>query len=381
MHVLVLPSFYPNEADPISGSFVREQALALGSKGITTGVVAAQLRSLRQIASPKSKDRGWHEDGPLTCLHACNIGIPGKLLSVRARQYRRLAQRLCTSYIDKQGKPDVLHAHDVFNAGIFTADYGRKNGIATVLTLHSSGWLRSPNSAAIEHLKHALNGVDTVIAVSPALAQAVADLSGTPIERIKVVGNLISSEHPGVSSGKTPARRWVSVGALAPNKGHLELVRAFAKAFGGGEETSLRIIGEGPQRPIIQAEIERLGLHRCVTLDGALPRKAVFDALSDADAFVLATAFETFGLSILEALAAGLPVVSTRCGGPESFVGGDDGRLTRPGDHEELCEALRYVAEQTWDRDAIAARAHERFSAGAVVGQLRSLYGELVAGV
>jgi glycosyltransferase involved in cell wall biosynthesis len=124
------------------------------------------------------------------------------------------------------------------------------------------------------------------------------------------------------------------------------------------------IVGEGPDRRELEQEIRRLGLTSQVQLAGE--RRDVPKLLARADFFVLSSASEGLPVSVLEAMAAGLPVVAARVGGvPEVVLDGRTGVLFRPRDPEELAAALeRLVAQPALRRrlgSAGRARAEEWF--------------------
>lgn len=151
--------------------------------------------------------------------------------------------------------------------------------------------------------------------------------------------------------------RLISVGRLAPPKDPLTLVRALAE-LPAGSFTAL-LVGDGPQRPDVETEIARLGLGGAVELAGG--RDDVPRLLADSDAFVLSSASEGFPISVLEAMAAGLPVVASDVGGiGEAIVDSEHGLLVAPGDVAALADALRRVVADAQLRARLGGAAHER---------------------
>jgi glycosyltransferase involved in cell wall biosynthesis len=149
----------------------------------------------------------------------------------------------------------------------------------------------------------------------------------------------------------------VAVGRLAEPKDALTLVRALA-AVPGRPFTAL-LVGDGPDRPSVEAEVRALGLQDVVTLTGT--REDVPALLAQADVFALSSRSEGAPLSILEAMAAGLPVVSSRVGGvPELVVDGETGLLVPPGDPEALAVALGRLVADPGLRRRLGAAGRER---------------------
>lgn len=148
----------------------------------------------------------------------------------------------------------------------------------------------------------------------------------------------------------------VSVGRLKEPKDFLTLVRAAGRLHG---DFRLRVLGDGPDRAEVVAEIEQLGLRDRVELAGEVddvPRH-----LAAADAFVLSSRSEGMPMSILEAMAAGLPVVATRVGGIAELVAdGETGLLVPAGDAAALAAALQRLVDDEALRKALGARGRER---------------------
>ena len=117
------------------------------------------------------------------------------------------------------------------------------------------------------------------------------------------------------------------------------------------------------------------GVRSQVTFLGAIPRDAVREAMWAADCFVLPSHAENFGVVLIEALATGLPVISTRCGGPEDIVNDDVGILLRPGDERGLADALAAMrGRPAVDPQAVRAYGVGRFGYAVVGPRLRDLY-------
>jgi glycosyltransferase involved in cell wall biosynthesis len=98
-----------------------------------------------------------------------------------------------------------------------------------------------------------------------------------------------------------------------------------------------------------------------------------------ADAFVLASRHESFGVVVIEALASGIPAVVTRCGGPEEIVTPEVGELASPEDPDALADAMSRLAHRRFDRSAIRRYFEETYAASAVVPRLERLYDDVLA--
>jgi glycosyltransferase involved in cell wall biosynthesis len=135
----------------------------------------------------------------------------------------------------------------------------------------------------------------------------------------------------------------------------------------------LVVVGDGPERARLERAAQALGLGDRVAFRGALDRAGVRRALWEADAFVLASRRETFGVVLLEAMATGLPVLATRCGGPDALVTPATGVLVAPDDAPGFAAALRGLRQAFVEYDPAAVRAYVRRDFGAAAFARRSL--------
>ena len=162
-------------------------------------------------------------------------------------------------------------------------------------------------------------------------------------------------------------RRIVSVGSLVEAKGHATLVQACAKLHARGRNFCCRIIGEGPERATLERLIRHHELEDCVVLVGARPLDRVYAELLEADVFVLLSEIgrsgyrDGFPTAILEAMAAGLPVLSTSLSGiPEMVLDGVTGMLVRERDVEAASQALECLLESAELRLSMGQRGQAR---------------------
>lgn len=194
--------------------------------------------------------------------------------------------------------------------------------------------------------------------------------------------------HNGVDLPRTRAldarsgpHRLVMVGRLQAPKDALTLVRALAALR--QRPCEAMIVGDGPDRPAVEKEVRRLGLDSVVRLVGA--RNDVAELLAAADLFVLSSRSEGLPLSILEAMAAGLPVVASNVGGvPEVVVEGETGFLVPPGDPQSLAAAIERLLDDSALRHRLGAagriRVAEHFDLASAQRAHLDLYVSLLAG-
>jgi glycosyltransferase involved in cell wall biosynthesis len=174
---------------------------------------------------------------------------------------------------------------------------------------------------------------------------------------------------------------FVCVAGLRPQKNHALLVEAFRRGPASDPRAHLLFAGAGTLEAELERRIVASGLQGRVHLLGQ--RSDVPETLNAADVFVLGSDYEGNPLAVLEAMAAGKPVVSTAVGGVPELVGGGCGLLVAPRDARALSEAMGYMLENAGARlsmgEASAARALERFELGVMREAYERLYKKLVA--
>ena len=169
---------------------------------------------------------------------------------------------------------------------------------------------------------------------------------------------------------------YVSVGNLVTIKAFDILIEAFAKV---NDDANLYIIGDGPEKMRLENQIKELGLEGKVILFGQLDRLKINELYQQSHVFVLPSQSETFGLSYVEAMYAGLPVIATRCGGPESFVDDSNGMLVTINDVAELANAMRLMRENysAYNPIKISEESKKRFSPEVIAEKIVEIYNQI----
>jgi N-acetyl-alpha-D-glucosaminyl L-malate synthase BshA len=206
---------------------------------------------------------------------------------------------------------------------------------------------------------------------------------------VQVIHNFIDPDvydrgrhEPTLRASLPPGRRvLMHVSNFRPVKRVLDVVRTFAQVQ-RELPSVLVMVGDGPDRVAAEEETRRLGLEGSVFFLGRIDQVAPL--LASADLFLLPSESESFGLSALEALASGVPVVASRAGGiPEVVRDGETGSLCAVGDVDGMARAAVAILGDAsrWQRmsDLAAADARERFARDDVVAQYEALYESAVA--
>ena len=343
MTVLIVPSWYKPGGDSQLGAFFREQALALKKKGINIIVADATLQNSEVSLANQFRLKHFEDDGMLTYSFITPTFGGWRVPRLGALLFYHNLERIYRKLVADGIQIDVIHAHSFFPGGVAAVRLGKKYGIPVVMTEHSGAVLsKNIDTERQSLLKECLEGADALISVSHALKKALVDTTDINKE-IEVIPNMVSSSFQPHWNARDDGFTIVSIGNLIRSKRFDLTICAFASAFGGQQNITLKIIGDGPLRKKLEEMSRELHIADQVVFTGRLSRAEVAAQLAECDLFVLASDFETFGVVYIEALACGLPVIGTRNGGAEDIITEDVGCLVDINNQEQLAEAMKYV--------------------------------------
>jgi glycosyltransferase involved in cell wall biosynthesis len=275
-------------------------------------------------------------------------------------------------HLKQCGKLDIIDAHFAYPDGYAANLLGRWLGVPYTLTLRGteSRHLQTPRlrTKALQAIK----GANKVFSVSDSLKKLAVE-HGADALKIEVVGNGVDIERfsrlerqaARTAAGIPPAVPvLISVGGLVPRKGFHRVIELLPQLRIQFPELLYLIVGgpspEGNNRKQLEQQIEALGLRDCVRFMGAVKPDDLPPLLSAADVFVLATSNEGWANVFLEAMACGLPVVTTDVGGNREVVSDATLGIIMPfGDQNALAEAINQALKTTWDRDHIRQYAQK----------------------
>ncbi|MCX2897816.1 glycosyltransferase [Pseudomonas mandelii] len=386
MHILILPSWYPSNPSDINGSFFREQALALQKHNCTVGVVYPQLRSLRNWKSIFLGPRGTAkeiDDGiPTFRCHGTNW-FP-RFSSAAAWHWVKRGMDTFDRYVRDYGKPDIIHVHSALYAGCLAVEIFKIHKIPFVITEHSTSYARGLISKNQKKLSERVSEkAKCRIAVSLEFARLLKGFHESQSQDWIYIPNIVSksfTDHRIKPNKAKSDYTFINIALLSDKKAVDNLIIAFSKLLLKSENIILKIGGDGPALSKLKCLTNDLAISDKVIFLGSLTREQVLAEVANADAFVLPSRYETFGVVVIEALALGKPVVATRCGGPESIIREGDGLLVPVDDIESLADAMWTLYKNPGDYEANRIRKSciDRFSEDTIASRLKSVYEEIL---
>jgi N-acetyl-alpha-D-glucosaminyl L-malate synthase BshA len=289
---------------------------------------------------------------------------------------------------------DVLHMHYAIPhaASAFLAReiYLQQRYLPFVTTLHGTDiTLIGARRSFLPVTKFSIAQSDAVTAISQFLADETKRIFD--YDEVQVIPNFINAEsysrveNTGLRKTLAPRdeRLLMHVSNFRPVKRITDCIRAFAKMREHCDVCArLVMCGDGPERAEAERLARELGVANDVLFVGSVPN--IRDYLSVADAFLLPSESESFGLAALEAMACEVPVIASRVGGlPEVVTHGETGFLVEVGDTEMMAQCVTELFSDTEKRRAMGARARQqavaRFNTDRVIPQYIALYERVMA--
>ncbi len=375
-HLVVLSSLFPNSKQPGAGLFVRERMFRLGKKLPVTVVSPTPwfpLQSLLRRWRP-----GFRPGAPASERQQGNevwfprfLCVPGVLkrfdgFFMAIGTLGRLRQ------LKRAGRLDILDAHFTYPDGYAAGLLGRWLNVPVTITLRGTESRQARDPVLRPLLQRALMNAHRVFAVSESLRQIALEL-GTPEDHAFVVGNGVDIDRFYIVP-RDQARRalglpvdapvLITVGGLVERKGFHRVMACLPALRRQFPDIRYLVVGgpspEGDWTERLQAQCRSLDLTDCVRFLGPLPPDQLSDALSAANVFVLSTRNEGWANVLLEAMACGLPVITTNVGGNREVVNSPElGEVLPFDDGELLVAAIANALRHPWDRHRIRRHAEE----------------------
>jgi len=392
--VLFLPSWYPNEKDPIQGIFIREHAKAASLYADVVVLFPSHISWQAFFAGKRKAFIGLEDnvEGGVRTVRVRFVAVPlvnripligntiWLLFYLAAAFYGFLRLK---SWFD----PDIIHAHVTYPAGFAATLLSRLYNVPLVLSEHVSSF--ADIMERWDHrccVKYAMHHAKAVLTVSRSLADEIRTCGIE--QRFVIVPNTVNDElfYPSkhdLSDRESDTKRILFVGRLIHGKGINFLLEAIAALRKEGTSTFvLDIVGDGNHRAEYEEQARRLGIQSVVIFHGLLKSKAkVAEFMRGCDFLVLPSLHETFGCVVAEAMMCGKPVLATQCGGPEEVVTPQTGLLVQPGDSEDLYRGLKYMLDHCHEFDAstITQYAMTHYSLEVVGKLLADVYSEVLS--
>lgn len=379
--IIVIPSFYPTEDNPNIGIFFKEQSESLLNFGWDIIVIYAEQRSIKNF-SLKLLQKNYFQtsdkiENGVRCIrkHRWNI-VPTKFLLGQFIWARAMIKEI-DRYIKQNGKPDIIHAHCSLWGGYVSMIISKKYHIPYIITEHSTKYgLNTTTNLENRITRKVFLEASSVIVVSNPFKRLLTEKFNLNENNIQVIPNFINTDFFYNFDKKEKNKfQFLTICYLNPKKRIDRLIKAFTKEFKGDKRYILKIGGKGDAEENLMNLVKKLEMEKQILFLGELSRYEVRENIWKSNCFVLPSDVETFGVVLIESLSAGIPVISTKSGGPEDIVTPQNGYLVERSE-EQLRIALRKIVnnEKLFNPEQIRKKIINKFSNIAVSKQIIEVY-------
>lgn len=376
-HVVIISSWYPCHLRPFEGIFIKKIVHAIADRpgfrishfslhehpGITSLLVEAE-----EVNASLTAYR----------LYLPPVRKPYKKL-MQWLNVRKRIRDLATRATGKNGPISLVQGNILPYSGWIARDIARRHhapyGFMEQYSIYLTGlfstlprWKRWLTRRVAAH-------ADFSVAVSSALAQGL--VRSLKINPPHIIPNIVLPQVKPIQSIPTSPLRIIAIGDLYPHKRMDLAIAAVINVLKNRTDVSFDIYGQGPEKNKLQAQIEAAGLpDHAIHLRGVVPNIEIYERLPTYHMLLIPSDVETFSVVGIEALASGVPVVATDCGGPADFIDSSNGMIVPKNNVEAMANGILTLA-QKWphlDRANMQKNALERFNPQRVGAQYEALY-------
>lgn len=372
MNILLLTHSYPDVKNKWRGVFVQEQVKALSIKH---DVIVVCFKVDYSHFAPFSdysflkKQSGRITEYEVTINKSFPVITQAKYLS---NTYRFIEKEILT-----QVKIDIIHSHFSYPAGFLGTIIQKRKKIPCIITEHT--WIKKYFRSWI-HKKcvlYALKNSSRVVSVSNALKDDIALFCS---RNVSVIPNVIEVDKLYLSEKQD--HKTLNIGILGGMGNYRKGLDILIKSVSLLKDMDLivHIGGDGILLEKFKTLSKESGVFEKCKFYGEILTEHIPDFYSRLDIFVLASRDETFGVVVVEAMASGLPVIATDCGGPKEIITRDTGLLVEKENPEELASAIKNMSENLhfYNKDSIRKYAEEKYGQKSFVESITHFYQDVL---
>lgn len=381
-NVLIFASWYPSRVNFLDGDFVERHAHAIALKYQVTVIFISKDLSLKD----KTYDLEIEEKGNVKAYKGFykEYKSPFSLVRKIVSQYRYFISlhSIYKKIFREQGKPSILHVYIPMKAGIYALYLKMFKGIDYVVSEQHSYYMPASGgydgrSFAHKYItRQIFQRAQSVHTVSHSLGKILGE-KGIINKGFTVIPNVVNDKifHPAAQKNNDEATKFVTITGNVFHKNTDGIIRALQKVFEKRTDFSIDIIG--PVNDLLLQQIEQRPLGDKIIFHGAVPYERVAKIMSDADAMIFFTRYETFGCVIIEANACGLPVIASDL--PvihENITDGFNGMFVASENENELADKIIWYMDNKhqFDKDQISAVTSEKYNYETIAAAFHDFY-------
>lgn len=375
MHVLIFPSWYPKDNSQ-SGIFFREQAEDLVQEGIHVTICSIDLN----LRGPFRTKTEYAEENGVHVYRIYGRHFTPFWEAGIQRQKKRFMEKIWNRILSEQGRPDIVHMESS-RLTEPVRDFCKKHDLPWTFTEHFSQILVSePRSHFDRVFRTATQESSHAFYISSPVRDRMLQYGISETHCSYVPNSVRFSFFPEVRQNQKNPFVFKALGNLIPIKGYDLLLKAMAKVVRQEADVQLVIGGKGAEQESLRQLAQKLEITEHVTFSGQIPRKDTPEFMRTASTFICSSRLETFSVVIIEALASGVPVIATDCGGPRDLVTRQNGLLVPTENPDALAQAMLYMKEHASEYSPTEIRedARNRFDSKKIAQRKIAIWQSLI---
>ncbi len=380
-HIVFLARWYPHRYDPMFGLFVQRHAEAAALFNDITVIYCSEQREVSNEHNAHSSKPTAQSKFEIVRTNENNVDTirvyykkpKNKILSlIRFYRANMKALKLC-------GKPDMIHVHILTRLGVIAWIQKKLHKTPYIITEHWSRYLPGNDFGGFLRkmfTKIVVRNAETVTTVTENLAIAMKN-HGLENDNYVVLPNVVNLDMFHISKRNNNPCKIIHISCFEDKSKNISgLLESLKIIDNKGIDFQCTLIGEGMDLDLMKEKAKELQLINKVSFTGLLQGQALADELSSGDFLVLSSNYENMPVVILEALASGLPVVSTNVGGIKEMIDDTKGILVEPRNKEALAEAMITMIEthKNYDANYLRNSVIEKYGYESVGRFLSKLY-------
>ncbi len=374
MRVLVVPTWYPSGEDKLMGIYHKEFTSALNKYGIETDILYIDRQRLSKpfkYITMKKKVIEIEENYNVYKYRTLNLGPIG--FDIQMKHYTKRMKSALRDYLKDNPRPDIIHAMVSVPAGYACLEAGKSLGIPVLVTEHGGNLERFYRDEPYK--KYGLKVLES--ARMSVVSNYMKDIVLKYTPTCDVLPNQVNTDlfKNDIKRKIGKSLNIVSVCALREGKRLDIAFKAIKKLIDEGMEIHYDIIGDGFYENIYKNAAREIGVEDHVTFLGRMSKSQIAKKLLDEHILLISSELESFAIPGVEALASGLPVVTTDCKGPVEFVSSECGAICKVNDPDDMAASIKkvYANYDSYKKEKLV-RVADRYSEESVIKQAKNIY-------
>ena len=378
MKVLVIPTWYPSGADKLMGLYHKEYTEALNKFGVDADMLFIDRQRLSKPLKYLFMKKKYVVDEVNYKVYIYNMLNISKFgFDLQVKSYVKKLDKAFKDYLKTNPKPDLIHAQVTVPAGYAACKLGEKYGIPVVVTEHCGDLERFYSRDDLKDYGKYVLEHSTYSTVSNYMKKTVLKYT----DECLVIPNIVNTDlfKMDVKRKIDGTFKLVSLCALREGKRLDIAFEAIRKLVDEGMDVHLDVIGDGFYEDIFKDKAKELNLDEHVTFLGRIQKDKIPAIFKGEHALLISSELESFAIPGVEAMAAGLPVISTDCLGPTEYIDDKTGILCKVNDAEDMARAIRemYNNYSNFKKQDLEKRA-EMYSDKTVIPNAIKIYENLI---